>query len=558
MIHSSKSTDLESTARLIGRARKLLAYGGLDGVLQRPLLDHDGNPFPHFAVSAEGCRIVDSTGRQLIDWVNGWGPVLLGYRNSEVEQAIADQLKAGPTLSLMNPVEIQVAELIEELVPCAEMVAFGKNGSDSVTAALRIARAATKRDVILQFGFHGFHEWYTCLHPQVQGLTPGLKEYVDTFEYNDINGLEALFQKYPQRVAAVIMEPVNMWMPEPGYLQALRELTHAHGALLIFDEMVTAFRVAPGGAQELFGVQPDLACLGKGMANGMPLSAVVGARNLMQLLPSCGFGMTFRGETLSLAAAKATLEIIRDQPVCEHLSSIGQQLRTGVDALCEELGVRCELSGPDARMTFVFHDQGALGWSDARAIFLQECLQCGVLTNGNLLPNWAHDQQAVEETLAVFRKAFMKVVSCVKESSSGDPIPVGGFMFGLKALRVIGFVEQIDFDEERSTVSVAGWVLLDSGAPDAIELHSDCTDVITRADQVERPDLVSGFPDRENVDKAGFYAEISRADYESEKFCRFTIKAIKDGDVVWQCIVEFQGRVDATGPWPVTDGVLYL
>ena len=190
---------------MISDSRRLLAYGGLDGVIQRPLFDGSGGVFPHFATAAQGCRITDSTGQSLIDWVNGWGPVLLGYRHPKVEQAIIDQLQAGPTLSLMNPVEIEVAKLISEMVPCAEMVAFGKNGSDAVTASLRIARSVTKRDIILQYGFHGFHGWYTCLQPGTRGVLPVLKEYVDTFEYNDLDGLQHLLEKYQGRVAAVIM-----------------------------------------------------------------------------------------------------------------------------------------------------------------------------------------------------------------------------------------------------------------------------------------------------------------------------------------------------------------
>ena len=551
--------EIEQTGRMMGKARKLLAYGGLDGVLQRPLHDRHGRVFPHFAVSAKGGRFVDSTGQEFVDWVNGWGPVLLGYQNPKVQQAIIEQMKAGPTLSLVNPVELEVAELIESLVPCAEMVAFGKNGSDSLTAAIRIARAATQRDIILQFGFHGFHDWYTCLHPGIQGITPVLREYVDTFEYNDLEGLKQLLSKHQDRVAAVVMEPVNMWMPEPGYLEGIRELTQRHGALLIFDEMVTAFRVARGGAGELFGVQPDLACLGKGMANGMPLSAVVGKRNLMQRLPACGFGMTFRGETLSLAAAKATLEIIRDEPVCEHLSQVGQSLRNGFEQICQQTGIGCELHGPNARMTFSFQDDESLGWSDARDIFLQECLLNGVMTNGNLLPSWAHDQQDIEFTLDVFRLGLEAVATVKQGLSQNQSTPIGGSIYDIKSRNIMGFVEVIQPSEEiGDSTEVIGWILLDSGCPEQNEFHSRDNDSKVIASKVERPDLVEAFPSHTNSNWAGFRVQLPNSKFVFNGKLRFSLNVIHTSQNVFQCVAEIDLTGELDGPWPIGDGVLYL
>lgn len=548
--------DIKQTAEWMSQAKRLLAYGGLDGVIQRPLLDGRGRVFPHFAVSANGCRFVDSLGRTFIDWVNGWGPVLLGYKHSVVEKAITAQLECGPTLSLMNPVEIRVAKLLEEMVPCAEMIAFGKNGSDSVTAAIRIARAVTKRDIVLQFGFHGFHDWYTCLHPQVEGIPQVHKEYVDSFEYNDLNGLKNLFEKYRDRVAAVIMEPVNMWMPDEGYLEGVRELTHRNGSLLIFDEMVTAFRLAPGGAQEYFDVTPDLACLGKGMANGMPLSAVVGSRIYMQRLPACGFGMTFRGETISLSAAEATLSFVRDHPVAEHLSRVGGKLRDGFEKLCRELNVQCQLSGPNARMTFVFHDEPGLSWQDARAFFLQECLLLGVMTNGNLLPSYAHDDESVEQTLAVFESA-LAILSGFKTRACEDSVAVtGGSMNEIRAIHADGFVEVLKSDSNQ--LDIAGWLLLKSGNANSIQFVSGVSDRVVQAKPIQREDLAQAFPNHREAEWAGFEVQLPANDFSTEGYYRFTIDASIDGQSAFRCLVNCQSEVEYVGPWSIADGVLYL
>ena len=299
---------------------RLLGYGGFHRMAWARFYGDDDGAFPRFAERADGYELIDSEGRSFVDWTNGGGPVILGYNHPAVEEAVRAQLahKAGPTLTLMHPVELEVASKLTEMVPCAEMVAFGKNGSDAVTAAVRIARAATRREVILHHGGHGFHDWFVS-SLGAAGVPKAIGSLVHSFPYNDLAALEALFDRFEGQVAAIVMEPVNIAMPAAGYLESVRELAHARGALLIFDEMVTAFRLAPGGAQELFGVTPDLTALGKGIANGMPLSAVVGRREYMRHLPNVAYGMTFRGETLSLAAARCSMwRRVWRSSICRH------------------------------------------------------------------------------------------------------------------------------------------------------------------------------------------------------------------------------------------------
>lgn len=553
--------DQELVAQTVGmmsEARSLLAYGGLDGVVQRPMFDHDGRAFPHFAASADGCRITDSVGRSYIDWMNGWGPVLVGYNRPEVNAAVRNQLGAGPTLSLMHPLEIEVAKLLVEMIPCAEMVAFGKNGSDAVNASLRIARAVTGRKMILQCGFHGFHEWYTCLHPNVEGMPSGLREQVEPFPYNDLAALEASLEKYQGDVAAVIMEPVNLKIPDADYLAGVRELTEKHGCLMIFDEMVTAFRLANGGAQEYFGVVPDLACVGKGMANGMPLSAVVGRREYMQRLPACGFGMTFRGETFSFAAAKAVLELLKSEPVCHHLAEVGRKIRKGTDEISKRVGVNCMLAGPDARMTIEFHECGALPQANVRSLFLQECLKAGVITNGTLLPSYAHDDLAIKETLKAFEDALQVVADAIGSGAIADSRPEGGSPTGPRAFVSNGFLESVEQADE--VINVQGWMLLEDGAPDSLELVSEGGERI-HAVSCNRPDLRDAFPDQQTAFQAGYKATLPESVFRNNQDQHeFTIVAKRGGQVAFRCLVVRQNMSERSngGPYSTNDGVLYI
>ena len=234
----------EKTGRQVHRARQILAYGGLDGVMSRPLM-HESGLYPYFAKKARGYEIIDSNGAAYVDWVSGWGSIVLGHCHPVIRDAIFKQADIATSTALMHPLEVEVAESIIEMVPCAEMVAFGKNGSDSLTAAIRVSRASTGRELILQYGFHGFHDWFTCLNPNVKGILPVLRDYTKKFPYNDLDALEALFREHQGQVAGIVMEPVNMYLPEEGYLKAVKQLAHDHGAVLIWDEVVTAIPVGP-------------------------------------------------------------------------------------------------------------------------------------------------------------------------------------------------------------------------------------------------------------------------------------------------------------------------
>jgi glutamate-1-semialdehyde 2,1-aminomutase len=529
---------MTDTTYLTHEADRVLGYGGFHRVAWARFYGDDESIFPRFADRADGYELIDSDGRSFVDWTNGGGPVILGYNHPAVEQAVRAQLAgpAGPTLTLMHPVEVEVARKLTEIVPCAEMVAFGKNGSDAVTAAVRIARAATGREVILHYGGHGFHDWFVSARG-VPGVPKEIGSLVHSFPYNDLAALEALFDEFAGQVAAIVMEPVNIVMPAPGYLEAVRDLTEAQGALLIFDEMVTAFRLAPGGAQELFGVTPDLTALGKGMGNGMPVSAVVGKRDYMQYLPQVAYGMTFRGETLSLAAARAVLEVIDAEPVTEHLAEVGTMVRDGFNRACAAHGVLATLNGPPARMSFAFGDDAAVPPERLETVFLRECARNGVLTNANILPSYAHDAEAVERTVEAFdnalrtaveflhagRAAVIEAIRSGVANAAGEPSQdesPGGYLDSAR--------------EEGGRLLVRGWLLPKNKAPDAIEfIASDGRQL--RAEPVKRPDVAQAFPSAARAEDCGFAAALPAEVFAPGDDYEFTLQAREGDEVVFAC-----------------------
>src|SRR5579871_1555908 len=213
--------------------------------------------YPAFLRSGKGARVTDVDGNEYIDYILGLGPVVLGYANPVVDQAIRAQLESGISFSLPHPLEVEVAELLAEVIPCAEMARYSKTGSEATTAAVRCARAFTGRERIAYGSYHGWHDWYSVTTTRDVGIPRRLKELVVPFAFNDLASLHAVFAKHDD-IAAVILEPVTLDEPAPGFLDELVATAHRHGALVIFDEIVSGFRVATGGAQERYRVTPDL------------------------------------------------------------------------------------------------------------------------------------------------------------------------------------------------------------------------------------------------------------------------------------------------------------
>ncbi len=384
---------------------------------------------PVFLARGEGSHVWDVDGNEYIDYPMALGAIILGHNEPAVTDAVTRQLAEGTSFSLAHPLEVEVAEILVDLIPCAEMVRFGKNGSDATSGAVRLARAYTERDIIACCGYHGWQDWYIGTTTRSKGVPQAVRELTVPFEYNDIESLERIFARHRDRVAAVIMEPVGVLEPRPGFLQSVQSLARAEGALLIFDEVLSGFRFALGGAQEYFGVTPDLACFGKAMANGYPISAVLGRRPLMELFDEVFFSFTYGGDTVALAATVATINEMRKHNVLGHLWAQGQKLKDGFNVLAEEFGLRrhAECVGLAPRTVMAFKDHGTNGALVLKSLFQQECLKRGVLFSGGQNLCYRHSDADVEQTLRVYRAAFGVLAEAVKAGDvvqrlEGEPV----------------------------------------------------------------------------------------------------------------------------------------
>ncbi len=364
---------------------------------------------PHFLARGSGSRVQDVDGNEYIDFISALGPITLGYNHPTITQAIRRHLDEGVLFSLPHSLEVEVAEQLVECIPCAEMVRFTKTGSEAASAAVRIARAFTGRDLIVQSGYHGWHDWYAVTKSQRNRGIPEFHHHlIAPFSYNDADGLQNLLEQHKGRVAAVLIEPSLLGPPNPGFLDRCQTLAHEYGALLVFDEVVTGFRLALAGAQEMFGVVPDLAIFGKGMANGMPLSAVMGRTDIMKSCDDIFYSSTFGGEILSLAACKATIEVYRSEPVIAHIAAVGAKLLRGCRALIEthNLVGNMDITGFDSRSLFLFRAPQPETGLLLKSLFHQEVIRRGILCNGYHNISYAHSDEDIDQTLEVYNKAF--------------------------------------------------------------------------------------------------------------------------------------------------------
>ncbi|MBI5698792.1 aminotransferase class III-fold pyridoxal phosphate-dependent enzyme [Candidatus Saganbacteria bacterium] len=384
------------------------------GALQYPF-----GAAPIFLKNGKGSHVWDLDGNEFIDYPMGLGAITLGHAYPKVDQAIIRQLGSGISYSLPHPLETQLAELLIEIIPCAEMARFGKNGSDATAGAVRAARAYTGRDKIACCGYHGWQDWYIGTTTRSAGVPQAVSELTLTFNYNDIDSLKNVFAENDGQIAAVIMEPIGIIEPKDNFLQQVKGLAHKNGALLIFDEVVTGFRMSLGGAQQYYKVIPDLACVGKGMGNGMPISCVVGKKEIMAIFDEVFYSFTFGGECLSLAASIATVREMIDKDVIKGIWAKGKKLQDGFNDLAKALNMariaRCVGLPPHTVITY--DDLGGIDPLLVRTLFQQEALKRGVLAIGVHNTCYSHSDDDVASTL----KAYDETLQIIKEAlKDGD------------------------------------------------------------------------------------------------------------------------------------------
>lgn len=378
---------------------------------------------PKYLERGKGSHVWDVDGNEYIDYLMGIGPLSLGYSYPEVDNAIKAQLEKGITFSLMHPLEVEVAELINEIVPNAECVRYSKTGADVTSAAIRLSRAYTGRNNVLCCGYHGWHDWYIGVTDRNKGIPDVIKDMTYTFNYNDI---ESVIDSLDEDVACVILEPFVFQAPENNFLQELRRVCTENGTLLIFDEMWSGFRISLGGAQEYFGVEADLACFSKAVANGMPISILTGRKDIMKLLDKeVFFYTTFGGEALSLAAAKATIGVLRTKSVPQYLAKQGKKLREGYNTIASGLGMNyTKCSGFDCR-TIISFNSSAGNPLEMKSLIQQEMIKRGILWGGFHNMSFSHSDEDINYTLDVYNEVLPILKKAVDEKN------VAGYLRGI-------------------------------------------------------------------------------------------------------------------------------
>ena len=358
---------------------------------------------PKYLQRAKGARVWDVDGNEYIDYTLALGPISLGHGYPATDEAIKKQLEDGITYSMVHPLEVEVAELIREVIPNAQSVRYSKTGAEATSAAIRVARAFTGRDKVLCCGYHGWHDWYAgVLGGRTAGIPQAVKNLVHTFAFNDIDTLHASLD---EETACVIMEPMVFDWPNEGFLAQVQEACRQNGTLLILDEMWTGFRMALGGAQEHFGITPDLACYSKAIANGMPLAVLTGRQDVMSLLDEdIFFFSTFGGEALSLAAAQATINEMRQHNVQQVMAQKGQMLLDGYNEIANELSLDhfTQAKGYPAR-TVVTFDASAGDPLLMKSLVQQELFKRGILWSGFQTICYTLTEEDVAYTLEAFR-----------------------------------------------------------------------------------------------------------------------------------------------------------
>lgn len=366
--------------------------------------------FPIYVESQDGCVFTSVDGEQFIDMMGGLGPNFVPQKI--VNKEIMTQLKKGISFSLSTPLEVELAELVKETVPCAEMVRFCKNGSDAVTAAVRIARSYAKKDYLLMAagGYHGWGDQFCAVSQRDYGMPKAFKEFVDTFEYNNVKDLEEKLKT--GKYAALIMEPVSLEEPKKGFLKKVRELCTQYNTILIFDEMITCYRWALGGAQDYYGVVPDITTMGKAAGGGMPLAFVAGKKEYMKELEQVFFSATYFGESLSLAAGIATIKELKKNKdkIYPHVWRQGKRFKKAFLTKCKELNIDAEVLGMAPRMNLKFNHEDATG---VRDLFHAEMMKRGVFMGIQVYVTWATKKKHIDKVLQAMNESLEIVADAI-------------------------------------------------------------------------------------------------------------------------------------------------
>ncbi len=358
--------------------------------------------YPVYLKSGKGSHVLDVDNNKFIDYVLALGPITLGYAYPAVDNAIKKQLKDGISFSMPHFLEVELSEKLTSILPGAEMVRFTKTGSDAGTAAIRAARAITKKEKILYWGSGGvWHDWFTTITSRNKGIPKFNKNLISKFEYNNLESLKKKFDEWEGQIAAIYMEPMISEHPKKKFLQDVKKLAHKNNTVLIFDEIVTGFRYAKGGASEYLRIEPDIAVWGKGIANGMPLGAITGKSEYMKIFDEIFYSTSYAGETLSLAAGLAVINEIETKPVVKHSWEIGKKLHDGFNKISNELEMNFKIEGLPIRGSIVCYDENNNPSNQLKSILFQELIQKGIMFGpGAVFVSYSHSHKDIKLTLS--------------------------------------------------------------------------------------------------------------------------------------------------------------
>jgi glutamate-1-semialdehyde 2,1-aminomutase len=381
---------------------------------------------PLFATRAKGPYLWDLDGNKYIDLVSNLASITLGYRNQKVDSAVRKQMNLGNGFSLPSTLEAVVAEKITSLVPSAEMVRFGKNGTDATSAAIRLARAYTGRDYVAVCGYHGWQDWFIGSTSRNKGVPKKTSALTLTFKYNDIKSLEKIFSKHPKGIAAVILEPMTNEFPESKFLEKTKKLCRKYGAVLIFDETITGFRFSKGGAQEVFQVTPDLSTFGKGIANGYPLSVVCGSREIMREMENIFFSGTFGGELLSLAAANVVLGMHQKDEISPRLNKYGEELSQDLQKVIDQSDMSglLEIKGHPTWKFLEWKDGSEFTAPELKTFFMQEMFRSGILILSTHNVTLAHNKKIRGVIISKYERVLTLMKKAINSGNLKDKLEV--------------------------------------------------------------------------------------------------------------------------------------
>lgn len=425
-MNNTSNISYQQSKELYEKAQQLFPYG-TQLVSRKPELGAYGQA-PIYFEKMKGAHLWDVDGNEFIDTAMGVGPVILGHRYKKVDDAVKEQIDKGVLGSINNCLEIQVAQAIVDMVPCAEMVKFCKSGGEADAIAVRIARAFTGKEKVLFCGYHGWHDWYLSANLKSnssldQHLLPGinpkgvpnsLSGTCLPFEYNNLNQLKDLLKENSGEVSCIIMEPTRFKKPDKGFLEGVRALADEHNCILIFDEVITGFRMANGGAQEYYGITPDLATFAKAIANGYSLAAVAGKRNIMESQADNFISSTYWSDCTVLAAGLATLNEMKEKPVLETINNMGRDLIAYVEQMAQKHKLDVEVLGHGFDFTFSFNYDADS--AKIMTLFIQEMIARGIYTNGVFYPCYTHTSEDIKRIKMAFDEVFELIKKGIDEN----------------------------------------------------------------------------------------------------------------------------------------------